>query len=204
MKNLIIFLFGAAVGVGGTLLWLRKDIQKELETIKKEAENSNEDEDLPFVMNDDDKPMATKENTKVDYFKIIDNEYTGVKSVPVQPREDNISNDDEQEDTSDFADGYDSNGVLFEIDQDDFMYDETYEKEHLIYFAGDKIMSTEAGTIIENPFLLVGGAWEQYVGNYAKNTSFVRNSRLTTDYEIFVEEGSYTDEYGPIDQGRED
>ena len=31
MKNVLIFLFGAGLGVGGTLLWLRKDIKKDLE-----------------------------------------------------------------------------------------------------------------------------------------------------------------------------
>ena len=76
------------------------------------------------------------------------------------------------------------------------MHDHDFEKERLIYFKGDKVMATEDGTIIPKPFTLIGGEWENCVGNYADGTAFLRNSNLVTDYEVYVEEGMYEDEFG--------
>lgn len=201
MKNLIIFLFGAAFGAGGTLLWLRKDIRKELENIKSVSENEDE---VPFEMDEKKKEDAAepkrtgktvqeREKERVQYNSIINNEYSGLKTAAVTPRDE------------DPEAGFDeTDGTIFEIDQDDFMNNESNEKEHLVYFRGDRIMTTENGTIIEKPCMLVGGEWENCIGNYAKNTAFIRNSRLTTDYEIYVEDGLYSDEYGYPESGGED
>lgn len=202
MKNLLIFLFGAAVGAGGMILWLRKDIQKELEQIKKDSE-------VPFSVekseekeeSDEMKPVALKKETRVNYNNIINSNYTGSAPVPVMPREDNEQDDDPEEG---FITTDETDGGIIEIDRETFDFDKTNEKERLIYFAGDKIMCTENGTIIERPYNLVGGNWETCVGNYTKNTAFIRNSRLVTDYEIFVEPGLYEDEYGPLNGYRED
>jgi hypothetical protein len=57
-------------------------------------------------------------------------------------------------------------------------------------------MCTEAGKVIENPYLFVGNQWEDWVGDYLDNTALVRNVRLQTDYEVYVENGTYVDEYG--------
>ena len=65
-------------------------------------------------------------------------------------------------------------------------------------------MCTENGTIYPNPADIVGAAWEQSVGKYAENTAFIRNKRNLTDYEIYVEDGLYTDEYGDENNFRED
>ena len=93
---------------------------------------------------------------------------------------------------------------LGEIDEDDFMRNDANEKERLVYYRGDRIMATESGTIITNPAMLVGVTWENCVGNYADRTAFIRNSKLVTDYEIYVEDGLYTDEYGDENNLRED
>lgn len=200
MKNLLIFLFGVGVGVGGTLVWLRKDIRKELEAI----ENRKNEENMPFEMKNDDKneekstkmtqdfekfepsesvPEALKEENRVRYDKIIEQNYT-----ENGPDEDDFDGDPGPSDETD--------GGIFEIDEDEFMHNHDNEKERLVYFKGDMIMSTESGTVIQNPFPLVGGEWENCVGNYANRTAFIRNPRLTTDYEIYVEDGLYSDEFG--------
>lgn len=92
----------------------------------------------------------------------------------------------------------------FEIDVQTFNEDDDYSKEYYTYYAEDKIMSTDQGTIIPNYALLVGSDWEQYVGHYAKNSAYIRNPKLNTDYEILVDHGSYADEFGPYDEMRED
>lgn len=202
MKELFIFLFGAGCGVGGTLLWLRKDIQKKLDEIGNGSDIPFEVSDVNTNKKEDSKerrPVATSEATRVNYNNIISSNYSGTP-VPVMPREDEEDNDPE----AGFVGSDETDGGIFEIDRESFDDDETFESKRLVYFEGDRVMSTESGTIITNPAMWVGSEWENCVGNYAKNTAFIRNSRLLTDYEIFVEEGLYTDEYGPIDNYRED
>ena len=203
MKNLLIFLFGVGCGVGGTLIWLRKDIRKELEAIEKR----NNEENMPFEMKKDGKneeksekmtqnlnkyepsegvPEALKEENRVQYNKIIDENY-GTETVF---SDENDDFDDDPGPSEDMSAG------IFEIDEDEFMHNHDNEKDRLVYFRGDMVMSTESGTVIQNPFPLVGGDWESYVGNYADRTAFVRNPKLATDYEIYVEDGLYADEFG--------
>ena len=202
MKNLLIFLFGVGCGVGGTLIWLRKDIQKELSAI----ENRNNDENMPFEMKNDGKnkeknekmtqnldkyepsedvPEALKAENRVQYNKIIEENYGSEADF------------DDENDIFDDDPGplNDTNGGVFEIDDDEFMHNPDNEKDRLVYFLGDKVMSTEYGNIV-NPYSLVGRDWEKYVGNYADRTAFVRNPKLATDFEIYVEDGFYADEYG--------
>lgn len=210
MKNLLIFLFGATVGSVGTLFYLRKDIKKQLETIENNAKNATANEpdgaqngesepknesNIPFEMKEDGLPMAMKESTKVNYNKIIENNYRGRPPVPVM---------DTGVNSSGFVGSDETDGGCFEIDIDDFMHDESNEKERLVYYMGDKIMATESGTIVTNPAMLVGSTWENCVGNYADRTAFIRNAKLVTDYEIYVEDGLYTDEYGDENNFRED
>lgn len=231
MKYILTFLFGAGCGVGGTLLWLRKDIKKRLET----AENCDE---IPFTMGDetasDNSENATRsENTasqghsekrerdRVNYNRIVSAYQSGEKPsapVPVMPREDGyLSHDEAVEETEDDEEDADIEDDLvdvhsmddapegyFEIDRETFSRDESNEKNFFVYFRGDKIMSTDNGAIIDAPALLVGTEWENWVGHYAPNTAFVRNPRLVTDYEIHVEDGFYEEEFGPIDPIRED
>jgi hypothetical protein len=231
MKYILTFLFGAGCGVGGTLLWLRKDIKKRLET----TENGSE---LPFTIGDETAPdnseNATRsENTasqghsekrerdRVNYNRIVSAYQSGEKPsapVPVMPRENGyLSHDGSAEDAEDDEEDADIEDDLvdvhsmddapegyFEIDRETFSRDESNEKNFFVYFRGDQIMSTDNGAIIDAPALLVGTEWENWVGHYAPNTAFVRNPRLVTDYEIHVEDGFYEEEFGPIDPIRED
>ena len=222
MKYILSFLFGAACGVGGTLLWLRKDIKRELEKL---SEASNEP-DMPFVMeghsdggnepeslreakngrrSEMDIPVAARSDTKLKYNKIINDVKNGVKpelKVPVLPRED-YPEAHYEEDVDDIREEDKEKPVeekeCFPIAIEDYKHDDNYEKEYLVYFRGDKIMSTESGTVIDSPAMLVGVDWENAVGRDITNTAFIRNPKISTDYEILVEDGLYEDEYGPPD-----
>lgn len=224
MKYILSFLFGAACGVGGTLLWLRKDIKKELEKL---SEASNEP-DMPFEMgehNDEVKeaeslreaengrrsemniPVAVRSDTKLKYNKIINDVKNGVKpelKIPVLPREDypeaHYENSDDVNDIrEEDKEKIEEERAPFPIAIEDYKHDDEYEKEYLVYFRGDHIMSTESGTVINTPAILVGTEWENAVGMDIPNTAFIRNPKLSTDYEILVEDGLYEDEYGPPD-----
>lgn len=226
MKNILIFLFGAACGAAGSLFYLRKEVKKELAERDQKAEmvkNEEKEADLPFEMKKNEakiqntldenadkvtvnQPVAVRETTRIAYNNIVNQVKNGEKmkpgpSVPVMPREDiDQSIDESLVDSNNILDDDESLNVraevFLEIDKDTFEYDKDYEKDRIVYFKGDRIMCTEAGTVIDNPYLLVGNQWEDWIGDYAENTAFVRNVRLTTDYEVYVENGTYVDEYG--------
>lgn len=225
MKNLLIFLFGALVGAGGTFIYLRKEIKQELNDIREanevpftvgeddknggngaesKAEVSNNDKNTDFnaadvaAVTQREAEMARNE-AKVAYNKIIDDISTGRKpaaSVPVMPREesdDQMSIDNEYE--GHFADEDGATDGYFEIDLDEFRNDKSNEKENYVYYMGDHVMATENGTIITNPALLVGNNWESLVGKYKKDSAFIRNAKMCTDYEIVVDPDAYADRY---------
>lgn len=228
MKYFLSFLFGAACGVGGTLVWLRKGIKKELEKTREEALRSSE---IPFTFGDETNPdnseksirsdseasqghseryIPQREREKVDYHNIVSAVKKGEKpsvGVPIMPREEPKVVDDvdvfvenNEVDEDDIVNLSEREEEYIEIDKDTFKNDKDgYEKDELIYYRGDRIMSTENGTIIATPAMLVGPSWEQYVGHYANRTAYVRNERLMTDYEIYVEDGLHSDEFGPYD-----
>lgn len=218
MKYLLSFLFGAVVGAGGTLLWLRKDIKKELDIRSKASES----DDMPFTMgegndtgngleslrgaknglrSENDIPMAIRKETKVEYNKIINAVKSGEEvrlEVPILPREDYpeahyeeeaIKPENEEEKERD----------CFPIDVQTFTHDNDYDKDRLIYFEGDKIMCTENGSVIDSPAIFVGADWSSAVGRDVDSTAFIRNPKMNTDYAIIVEEGLYQDEFGPPD-----
>lgn len=220
MKNLLIFLFGAAIGAGGMLLWLRKDIKEELEKAEKSGSESNSEP--PFTVKNDTetnekeaKIVAANDSyepekrAKVPYHTLFQGSEGKTSELFSDTRDSGIfthvrENEDENDNPeAGFIGNDETDGGVFEIDKDDFMADDGYEQERLVYYRGDKIMATEDGTIVTNPFILVGGEWDKCVGNYADRTAFIRNPRLVMDYEIYVEDGLYSDEYGPPDGYRE-
>ena len=197
MKNLLIFLFGAACGVGGTMLWLRKDIKKELNKMKETV-----NEEVPFVVDDFSKgvPQQTPEGgvsgekRTYPYPKEVKDKYHQTVSQYNMPASEEQPASDE---SGDPGEGFsETDGGIYEIDEDIFMHDHEAEKVRLVYFRGDQILSEENGMIIPNPAALIGGEWESCVGHYADRTAFIRNARLVTDYEIYVEDGLHQDEYG--------
>lgn len=223
MKYLLSFLFGAVVGAGGTLLWLRKDIKKELAEMEARSK-APESDDVPFTMgegkdsgngseslrgaknglrSEDDVPVARRPEVKVEYNKIINAVQKGEEprlKVPVLPREDypeaHYISDEERK--ANFVDR-DEGDEAFPIDYETFRHEKNYTQERYVYFRGDKIMCTEEGTVIDTPALMVGANWEEFVGREKERSAYIRNPRLNTDYEIYVEDGLYEDEYGPPD-----
>ena len=217
MKYILTFLFGGACGAGAMLLLFRKEIKKELES-RETAENCDE---MPFTMgegNDSEKDtkslreaknglrsendavMAVRKDTKIAYHKIV--QETKDNSIPVTPRDEDLFKKADVPDVikaeppEEFVDA-------IPISKDEFKEDNGNEKEQYVYFRGDHIMATESGKIIPNPAMLIGPSWENYIGDYAKNTAYIRNPNLVTDYEILVDDGLYEDEYGS-DYLRED
>ena len=203
MRYILAFLFGAGCGAGGMLLWLRKDIRKELDsretpqncdevpfTMGEGTDSGNNTESLREAKNglrsENEISVNARKDEKIAYHKIVTE--TKENPIPVKPREEDLF-PKKAEPPEEFVDAV-------PISKEDFKADDNNEKEHLVYFRGDHIMSTENGTIIANPAMLVGTTWENYIGDYAPRTAYMRNPNLVTDYEIMVEDGLYEDEYG--------
>ncbi len=239
MKYIFTYLFGVACGVGGTILWLRKDIKERLEKAEKAAE-------LPFTIGDAATPEDSEksitgdsegsewhsdedirenaqkaaENRKQirrDYHKIVTESTSNeVNDLPFQskPLQVPIMSRDEIPETHYLNEKEDPDDVVqnlaevpegtFEINMETYENDDDYTKERYVYFAGSHTMSTENGSIIPNYALFVGSDWDRCIGHYANKTAFIRNPKLSTDYEIYVEDGSYSDEFDPYDEMRED
>lgn len=197
MKNLLIFLFGAGIGFGGAMIMLRKSIKKQLDEMQKNMKQAEKEEEKePFKVAEEPKKerdtitSQIKKNEKTAYNKMVD-DYTAAPPVPIMDREDD-------DDGIEFVKS-DSDEDFEPIDLQEFRDDKRYKQDLLIYYAGDKIMCTENGTKIETPAIFVGTQWENFVGNYKASTAFIRNNRNMTDYEIYVEDGLYQDDYGPSD-----
>lgn len=171
-------------------------------------------------------PVSPREQQRIDYNKVIEEVKNGngetlkvplsgtsggenggykpqIAPVPVLPRDENVSSDSvydapyaDEEDYEDEESVVPRGEVFFEIDRDDYDNNPDYEKKVFIYYLGDHVMATESGTKISNPAMFVGVQWDDYIGHYEENASFVRNTRLHEDYMVQVEYGTYADEYG--------
>ncbi len=88
---------------------------------------------------------------------------------------------------------------IFRISRSAYENDETYEKQRLIYYALDDILTDERNTIIQNRDVCIDGDNLEYFGEYDENYLFVRNENFLTDYEVeLVDDISF---YDVIDRG---
>lgn len=82
------------------------------------------------------------------------------------------------------------------IELDEFGDYDDYNMLYLTYFAGDKVLADNYGEIVDDIDDVVGlGAIEE-LNTYSEEVLYVRNDRLTCDYEITLDEGKYSDVYG--------
>lgn len=209
MKGLLWFIIGFGCGIGTSFLWLHKDVKKELEK-SESSEKPVAESDVPFEVgsnnntedaskSNSDIPAAVSNKVRVQYHKIIENTSKPSEkpfndatfSVPVSPRED--ENNNRGINLSDISDD------PFEIDDNTYIHDTSNEKIQLVYYRVDRVLSDENGKIIENPATLIGSHWENWVGHYTKNEAYIRNPRLAIDYDVFVENCSYTDDHDVYD-----
>lgn len=193
--------------------------------VEKNGEKSDENADK-VAANSPIVPHDAREQQRIEYNKIIEEAKNGsgeplkvplsgtsgsenggyrpqIAPVPILPRDESggsVSVYDapytDEEDSDEEESVVPRGEVFFEIDRDDYDNDPDYEKKVFVYYLGDHVMATEAGTKISNPAMFVGVQWDDYIGDYEENASFVRNTRLHEDYMIQVEYGTYADNYG--------
>lgn len=137
-------------------------------TRKKMSEN--DDFDAPLLENESD-ACATKSDALDDF----EDDFSDL-DIDESPSEDDYS------------------APPYGISDEDYVHsNRNYEKETLIYYAGDDVFADECVTFIDNASLLVGEKWRMEVGKYEENVAYIRNDRIKKDYEIIVEDCSFSD-----------
>lgn len=69
-----------------------------------------------------------------------------------------------------------------------------YDKETFYWWASNHLMTTEDGDILNVPDL-IGNEWEDRIGEFEKDTVYVRNNGAESDYQIIQQSEDYYDYY---------
>lgn len=202
MKNFIIFLSGCFVGACGTFIYLRKDIKKQLEVMAQNSQNLDNEEDIPFNVSEGKIEEGAISSAKVTGSS-LDTVSISKKARRPDTHKTNytslVREATSAEGVNSVAENYISEKDRFEpvVDRNE-LNDTLYGREHYVFYEGDQVLSTEAGSIIEKPAVLIGTDWDQYRGIIFENTSLIRDKKRMVICEILVEPGTYSDEYGDI------
>jgi hypothetical protein len=170
--NLLMFIFGAAVGSIVTWQYTKqiyeKITQEEIDSVK-EVFSRKEGADVS------EKAAPINEKPSIaEYAKRLQNEgYT------------NYSNQEEKSETM-------SDSKPYVIPPEEFGEADGYEKISFTYYS-DSILADENDEIVEDVEEVVGIESLGSFGEYEDDSVFVRNDRLKCDYEILLDMRRYSD-----------
>lgn len=199
MNKLIFFVLGAAVGAGTTYFVMKRKTKKLEQTI---TERDNEDADAMRKRLEravvGEEVEETSEDELLDYYMDRLREL----GVDFSYVEEDASDDVEEVNPSDEDVPDDDGCAVYPIQK--ILYDagkSDYSKEHLAYYAGDKVfVDVESGEPIDN--------WKQYLGTdfdfegtefKSSDTVYIRNEALESDYEVIIYTGSFAGATGESD-----
>lgn len=199
MNKLIFFLLGAAAGTGVTYFVMHKKVKALTDEI---SHRDGEDADAfrkrleKEVTGEPAEEMSEEELLKyyMDGLKDLGVDFTFIEEPTEESHEEvNPLEDDSPED--DGCAVYPIQKILYDAGKSD------YSKEHLAYYAGDKVfVDVESGEPIDN--------WKQYLGTdfdfegtefKSSDTVYIRNEALESDYEVTIYTGSFAGATGESD-----
>ena len=210
MKEVFIFLGGVVVGAAGAIFWLRKEFEGKLEEaeMRLDAVEKQVDKNTKTVKENAEKVTknAAKLNKKVrEYNKMCEKhgysaQNTSESGVEALVREERVKNvsDDDADDVPFIGPSEGPSDEPYAISDTEFIHDEkeSYSKVTLFYYRGDDILAEEDGTVVEDWKYNVGDDWKEYISKFVEDEAFIRNDRISTDYNIVCEDMSYSDEFG--------
>lgn len=83
------------------------------------------------------------------------------------------------------------------ITPDDFYLDKKeFDKTTLIYYQTDGVISDEQGEVVEDANMIIGEDWKKALMKSPEDEVYIRNERLSSDFEIVSEMGKYSDAWG--------
>mgnify|MGYP003589300780 FL=1 len=85
----------------------------------------------------------------------------------------------------------------YPISYEEFTEEEQgYDKDTITYYAGDDTLADTRDEIVDNVDRLVGADFKDYFGwrSYDDDVVYIRNKRLSLDFEILYDPGTYQEE----------
>lgn len=180
VTNFVIFAMGAAVGSVITWQYVKKKYeqiaQEEIDSVK--AVFMKKDPDMEVTVSETPhqaEPRKVEEKPSIsEYAALLKNEgYT------------NYSGTGKEEQTA-------MSDKPYVISPEEFGEDEEYEKISLTYYA-DQVLADENDELVEDVEGAVGFESLTHFGEYEDDSVFVRNDRLKCDYEILLDQRTYSD-----------
>lgn len=180
VTNFVMFAMGAAVGSVITWHCVKKKYeqiaQEEIDSVK--AVFMKKDPDMEVTVSETPhqaEPRKVEEKPSIsEYAALLKNEgYT------------NYSGTGKEEQTS-------MNDKPYVISPEEFGEYEGYEKISLTYY-GDQVLADENDELVEDVEGAVGFESLTHFGEYEDDSVFVRNDRLKCDYEILLDQRTYSD-----------
>lgn len=176
IKNLLIFVAGASIGVAATWQFFKAKYEQianeEIASVKdvynKRIHEANISDTKPEVVEDKNDIQTNKESEDI-------NEYKKLASV--------YKNDEKEKGGEAMA------NEPYVIKPEEFG-DSDYDLVSLNYYA-DKVLVDEDDNPIEDIDYLVGEDSLKHFGEYEDDSVFVRNDNLKTDFEILLVEEKY-------------
>lgn len=202
MEKLLIFLFGGAIGAGVSWYLTKKHYRKILDQREDLIADLTKESDL------DDMREKLKDTEETLHEQMVDcSEEEMIEYYVDQLRNLglNISYGEEEEYAGDEVNPTDSDedDSIYLIDQKEYCEGNLdFSKEQIDFYEGDStFVDIESGEVIEK--------WKQYFGpdilnwiedhNWRKETLYVRNMSLSSDYQIILKETSYSAANGESD-----
>lgn len=84
---------------------------------------------------------------------------------------------------------------VYLISKDEYYSDETrQEKESLTYYAGDEVITSFGGDVMRETLSVVGDEFQDhFIVDGRTRSVWIRNERMGIDYEIDLDDGSYSE-----------
>lgn len=199
MNKLIFFVLGAAVGAGTTYFVMKRKTKELEQTI-----TERDDEDADAMRKRLERAVVGEEVEETSEAELLDYYMDRLRELGVDFSyvEEAASDDVEEVNPSDEDIPDDDGCAVYPIQK--ILYDagkSDYSKEHLAYYAGDKVfVDIESGEPIDN--------WKQYLGTdfdfegtefKSSDTVYIRNEALESDYEVTIYTGSFAGATGESD-----
>lgn len=198
MEKLFIFLFGGAIGAGVSWYFTKKHYRKILDQredlIADLTEDCDKENDISVQRMPDSGPVECSEEEMIEYHidQLRDLGFNIQYGEEEEYAGDEVNPTDSDEDDS-----------IYLIDQKEYCEENLdFSKEQIDFYEGDStFVNLESDEVIEK--------WKQYFGsdilnwiedhNWRKESLYVRNMSLSSDYQIIFKETSYSAANGESD-----
>lgn len=171
MKNLLIFVLGAAVGSVGTWYFVKKKYEA-----KAQAEIDSVKETFCYKKNSGE-PVNDISEDKEQYSKVVEDAgYTNYSQISNKPEVANTR----------------KNSIPYVITPEEFGEFDDYDRIIFTYYA-DHVLADENDEEVEDIEGSVGIDSLTHFGEYEDDSVYVRNDRLRVDYEILLDLRKFSD-----------